>query len=130
MENTVRYFLLRLGTALTQTALTGISTGKLGAEADAMCRRLNVGIPQLRAFQSNPVAMQAILQTEASIQRLAEKLAEGDWEKMSTMLNLLDQVTEGQVLVVEKERYDELETQLPAAEAQPETETFTNTPQL
>ena len=130
MENTVRYFLLRLGTALTQTALTGISTGKLGADADGMCRRLNVGIPQLRAFQSNPVAMQAILQTEASIQRLAEKLAEGDWEMMSTMLNLLDQVTEGQVLVVEKERYDELETQLPAAEAQPETEPFANTPQL
>jgi hypothetical protein len=125
MQTDVRYFLLRLSTALMRRGLSGISAGDLGKKAEELCRYVNVGIPKLRAFQGSAEAQKAILQTTDSIEALAAKLSEGDWEKLSTMLNLLDQVTAGQVLVVEKQQYDQLERQYEA-----ENESLSNIPQL
>ena len=62
----------------------------------------------MRAFKGNENMGKTVMQTQGAIERMAEKLCEGDWENLSIILNLMEQVTDGQVLVVEKEQYDQL----------------------
>lgn len=112
MKYDVRMFMLRLGIALIDRALTGYSIGKLGAETEIICRRLKKEMPELKPFQDNPKLMGVLMDSRNTIEELAAKLSEGDWDHMSTAINLLDQLAQNQVLVVEKQEYDQLAKQL------------------
>lgn len=108
MNIQVRYFLLKLGTSLVNHCLQGASFGKQSDEIRNQMRLLNNNIPAMRAFKGNENMSKTVMQTQGAIERMAEKLCEGDWENLSIILNLMEQVTDGQVLVVEKEQYDQL----------------------
>jgi hypothetical protein len=109
MNIQVRFFLMKLGTSLINQCLQGASFGKQSDEIRGQLRLLNNNIPAMRAFKENSIMTKTVMQTQHAIERMAEKLCEGDWDNLSIILNLMEQVTDGQVLVVEKEQYDQLE---------------------
>jgi phage shock protein A len=113
---------MKLGTSLINQCLQGASFGKQADEIRGQMRLLNNNIPAMRAFKENAIMTKTVMQTQEAIERMAQKLAESDWENLSIILNLMEQVTDGQVLVVEKEEYDQLEQKF--------EEEITNIPQM
>jgi hypothetical protein len=107
MTHEVRYFIMKLSMHMLHKCLQGASFGKGGEEIRRSLYNLNKGLLHLNAFQ-NPDVVKALLDSEHTIKELAEKLAEGEWEHLVLVINLISEVTAGNVLVVEKEQYDGL----------------------
>jgi hypothetical protein len=107
MNIQVRYFLLELTLLIQQRCLQGANSGKLANSLNHLAERIHKELPGTRQF-SDPKALAILLQSKEMIVELADKLADGDWDQLCTVINLLEQVKDGQVLIVEKEQYDAL----------------------
>lgn len=107
MTHEVRYFLMKLSMNMLHKCLQGASFGKGGEDIRRSLYNLNRGLLHINAFQDKKV-LQALFDCETTIKELADKLAEGDWEHLCLVINLIGEVTAGNVLVVEKEQYDGL----------------------
>lgn len=107
MNIQVRYFLLELTLLIQQRCLQGANSGKLSNSLNHLAERIHKELPGTRQF-SDPKALAILLQSKEMIVELADKLADGDWDQLCTVINLLEQVKDGQVLIVEKEQYDAL----------------------
>jgi hypothetical protein len=121
MTHEVRYFLTKLSMNMLHKCLQGASFGKGGEEIRRSLYNLNRGLLHVNAFQDKSV-LKALIDSEQTIVELAEKLAEGEWEHLCLVINLISEVTAGNVLVVEKEQYDGL--------VQKHEEQLNNLPQL
>jgi hypothetical protein len=126
MQSEVRFFLMKLSTSILNECLKGCNLGKHTDTIRQDIRLINQVLPEMRHFSQDPRIVSIVLQYTESFKKLGEKLVESDWENMSLLLNLIDQIKDGQVLVVEKEQFDQLERQLPAEEI----DSFNQTPQL
>jgi hypothetical protein len=111
MNTQVRYFTMKLALKMLQRCLADASFGKEGEIIQSVIRTLDLNLEQMKAFQ-NQSLLAGVLQCRDTIIELGEKLTEGDWEQLSVVMNLLSEVTAGNVLIVEKEEYQELEKQL------------------
>ena len=107
MTHEVRYFLMKLSMNMLHKCLQGASFGKGGEEIRRSLYSLNKGLIHLNVFQDKNV-LKALLDSENTIKELADKLADGDWEQLCLVINLISEVTAGNVLVVEKQEYDDL----------------------
>ena len=107
MRHEVRYFLMKLSMNMLHKCLQGASFGKGGEEIRRRMYNLNRGLLHVNSFQDKNV-LKALFDCEDTIKQLADKLAEGDWEHLCLVINLIGEVTAGNVLVVEKEQYDGL----------------------
>jgi len=107
MTNEVRYFLTKLSMNILHKCLQGASFGKGGEEIRKSLYNLNKGLLHVNSFQ-NKIVLKALFDCEQTIVELADKLAEGNWEHLCLVINLISEVTAGNVLVVEKEQYDGL----------------------
>jgi enolase len=107
MTTEVRFFAMKLALNILHKCLADASFGKGGEEIRKNLYAINRGLAHVKAFQDKKV-LQALLHSQDTIMQLADKLAENDWEYFSLVMNLLGEVTAGNVLVVEKEQYDEL----------------------
>jgi hypothetical protein len=111
MNTQVRYFTMKLALKMLQRCLADASFGKEGEMIQSVIRTLDTNLEQMKAFQ-NQSLLAGVLQCRDTIIELGEKLTEGDWEQLSVVMNLLSEVTAGNVLIVEKEEFQELEKQL------------------
>jgi hypothetical protein len=102
---------MKLALKMLQRCLADASFGKEGEMIQSVIRTLDTNLEQMKAFQ-NQSLLAGVLQCRDTIIELGEKLTEGDWEQLSVVMNLLSEVTAGNVLIVEKEEYQELEKQL------------------
>jgi hypothetical protein len=107
MNIQVRYFLLELTLLIQQRCLQGATTGFVGNNLSYMAERIHKELPQTRQFKDQK-SLSVLLESRDMIVELADKLADGDWEQLCTVINLLEQVKDGQVLIVEKKQYDAL----------------------
>jgi hypothetical protein len=121
MNIQVRYFLLELTLLIQQRCLQGAATGFVGNNLSYMAERIHKELPQTRQFKDQK-SLSVLLESRDMMVELAEKLASGEWEDLCTVINLLEQVKDGQVLIVEKEQYDQLEQKF--------EEEITNIPQM
>jgi hypothetical protein len=110
MNIQVRYFCLQLSLLIQQRCLQGESFGTFGNEMAEHTRKISSRITGLKQFQ-NKQALSVLLDSRDMLITMAEKLASGDWTQLSTVINLLHEVTAGNVLIVEKEQYDQLNAQ-------------------
>ena len=107
MNIQVRYFLLELTLLIQQRCLQGAASGKLANSLNHLAERIHKELPGTRQFNDSK-ALAILLQSKEMMVELADKLADGDWDQLCTVINLLEQVKDGQVLIVEKEQYDAL----------------------
>lgn len=107
MNIQVRYFLLELTLLIQQRCLQGANSGKLANSLNQLAERIHKELPGTRQF-SDPKPLAILLQSREMMVELADKLADGEWDQLCTVINLLEQVKDGQVLIVEKEQYDAL----------------------
>ena len=107
MTTEVRYFTMKLAINILHRCLADASFGKGGKEIRANLYAINKALQHMKAFQNKDV-LKALIDSQQTIEQLADKLADGDWEHLCLVMNLLSEVTAGNVLVVEKEQYDEL----------------------
>ena len=107
MTTEVRYFTMKLAINIIQKCLAGSSFGTVGTDISDKLYFLNRGLANVKAFQDKNV-LKALMDCQNTIEKLAEKLADGDWEQLCLVINLIGEVTAGNVLVVEKEQYDGL----------------------
>jgi hypothetical protein len=98
---------MKLAINILQKCLAGSSFGKVGDDLSGKLYFINRGLANVKAFQDKNV-LKALMDCQDTIEKLAEKLADGDWEQLCLVINLIGEVTAGNVLVVEKEQYDGL----------------------
>jgi hypothetical protein len=107
MNIQVRYFLLELSLLIQQRCLQGATFGITGNELAWLAKRIHKELPDTKNFKDEK-SLSVLLESRDMMVELATKLADGDWDQLCTVINLLEQVKDGQVLIVEKEQYDEL----------------------
>lgn len=107
MNIQVRYFLLELTLLIQQRCLQGATFGITGNELAWLAKRIHKEIPETKQFKDEK-SLSVLLESRDMIVELADKLASGEWADLCTVINLLEQVKDGQVLIVEKQQYDEL----------------------
>jgi hypothetical protein len=108
MNIQVRYFLLELTLLIQQRCLQGATSGSLPNNLNYLAERIHKELPGTKQFKDQK-SLSVLLQSRDIMVELADKLASGEWEDLCTVINLLEQVKDGQVLIVEKEQYDQLE---------------------
>jgi hypothetical protein len=107
MTHEVRYFMMKLSINMLHKCLQGASFGKVGEDISKNLRIIEKGLSHAKAFENKKLLV-AVMDSQETISELAEKLADGDWEQLCLVINLIGEVTAGNVLVVEKEQYDGL----------------------
>ena len=121
MNIQVRYFLLELTLLIQQRCLQGATSGRLPNNLNYLAAQIHNELPGTKQFKDQK-SLSVLLESRDMIVELADKLASGEWEDLCTVINLLEQVKDGQVLIVEKEQYDQLEQKF--------KEEITNIPQM